>query len=50
MFDPEITRDGELVPQFEWGRGAPSSIVVNRKGKRFANEALPYNDFPKAFG
>jgi succinate dehydrogenase/fumarate reductase flavoprotein subunit len=50
MFDPEITRDGALVPQFEWGRGAPSSIVVNRKGKRFANEALPYNDFPKAFG
>lgn len=50
MFDPEITRDGELVPQFEWGRGAPSSIVINRKGVRFANEALPYNDFPKAFG
>jgi len=50
MFDPEITRDGALVPQFEWGRGAPSSIVVNAKGKRFANEALPYNDFPKAFG
>jgi len=50
MFDPEVTRDGALVPQFEWGRGAPSSIVVNRKGARFANEALPYNDFPKAFG
>ncbi|HUJ65953.1 MAG TPA: FAD-dependent oxidoreductase [Acidimicrobiales bacterium] len=50
MFDPEIRRDGQLVPQFEWGRGAPASIVVNRKGQRFANEALPYNDFPKAFG
>ena len=50
MFDPEITRDGDLLPQFEWGRGAPASIVVNRKGQRFANEALPYNDFPKAFG
>ena len=50
MFDPEITRDGRRVPQFEWGRGAPASIVVNRKGRRFANEALPYNDFPKAFG
>lgn len=50
MFDPEITRDGKPVPQFEWGRGAPASIVVNRKGRRFANEALPYNDFPKAFG
>jgi succinate dehydrogenase/fumarate reductase flavoprotein subunit len=50
MFDPDITRDGEPVPQFEWGRGAASSIVVNRHGRRFANEALPYNDFPKAFG
>ncbi len=51
MFDPDFQdADGQLVPQFEWGRGAPSSIVVNRKGKRFANEALPYNDFPKAFG
>jgi succinate dehydrogenase/fumarate reductase flavoprotein subunit len=50
MFDPEISRDGQLVPQFEWGRGAPASIVVNGKGQRFANEALPYNDFPKAFG
>lgn len=50
MFDPEISRDGELVPQFEWGRGAPASIIVNRHGRRFANEAIPYNDFPKAFG
>jgi 3-oxosteroid 1-dehydrogenase len=50
MFDPGIERGGELVPQFEWGRGAPASIVVNRAGRRFANEALPYNDFPKAFG
>ncbi|MFI6581388.1 FAD-dependent oxidoreductase [Embleya sp. NPDC050493] len=50
MFDPEITRDGERVPQFEWGRGAPASVVVNRAGVRFANEALPYNDFPKMFG
>lgn len=50
MFDPQITRDGEQVPQFEWGRGAPASFVVNGKGTRFANEALPYNDFPKAFG
>ena len=50
MFDPEITRNGEMVPQFEWGRGEPSSFIVNQDGVRFANEALPYNDFPKAFG
>jgi succinate dehydrogenase/fumarate reductase flavoprotein subunit len=50
MFDPEVTRDGELVPQFEWGRGEPGSMIVNGHGQRFANEAMPYNDFPKAFG
>jgi len=49
MFDPEINRDGKLVPQFDWARGAPASIIVNKHCKRFANEALPYNDFPKAF-
>jgi 3-oxosteroid 1-dehydrogenase len=50
MFDPEVTRDGKMVPQFEWGRGEPSSVVVNQNGERFANEAIPYNDFPKAYG
>jgi succinate dehydrogenase/fumarate reductase flavoprotein subunit len=51
MFDPTVrASDGTMLPQFEWGRGAPASIIVNRHGRRFANEALPYNDFPKAFG
>ena len=50
MFDPEISRDGALVPQFEWARGEPGSLIVNRHGVRFASEALPYNDFPKTFG
>ena len=50
MFDPAITLDGEPVPQFEGGRGMPGSIVVNGHGARFANEAMPYNDFPKAMG
>jgi succinate dehydrogenase/fumarate reductase flavoprotein subunit len=50
MFDPTVERDGELVPQFESGRGEPGSYIVNRHGVRFANEALPYNDFPKTFG
>jgi len=50
MVDPTVERDGELVPQFEWGRGEPSSLIVNRHAVRFANEALPYNDFPKTFG
>lgn len=51
MIDPEITEeDGTPIPQFEWGRGAPASLIVNRHAQRFANEALPYNDFPKAYG
>ena len=50
MFDPGITEKGEPVPQFEGGRGMPGSIVVNGHGRRFANEGVPYNDFPKAFG
>jgi 3-oxosteroid 1-dehydrogenase len=50
MFDPEITSNGRPVPQFEWGRGEPSSLVVDHRGHRFSNEAAPYNDFTKAFG
>lgn len=50
MVDPDVTRDGEPVPQFESGRGEPGSLIVNGQGERFANESLPYNDFPKAFG
>ena len=50
MMDPSVTKDGELVPQFEWGRGDPGSIIVNRHAQRFANESLPYNDFPRTFG
>jgi len=51
MLDPGIVGDdGTPIPQFEGGRGTPGSIVVNRRGVRFANESMPYNDFPKAFG
>ena len=50
MFDPGVVDHGEPVPQFEGGRGMPGSIVVNGHGRRFANEGVPYNDFPKAFG
>ena len=50
MIDPAITRDGRPVPQFESARGEPGTLIVNGRGERFANESLPYNDFPKAFG
>jgi succinate dehydrogenase/fumarate reductase flavoprotein subunit len=50
MVDPGITREGRPVPQFECARGEPGTLIVNGRGERFANESLPYNDFPKAFG
>ena len=50
MIDPAITRDGRPVAQFESARGEPGTLIVNGRGDRFANESLPYNDFPKAFG
>jgi 3-oxosteroid 1-dehydrogenase len=31
-------------------RGLPHTIIVNGRGRRFANEALNYYDFPQAFG
>ncbi len=49
MFDPAFTREGEIVGQMSMGLG-PGSIVVNRRGRRFFNEDVTYNDWPKAFG
>ncbi|HLY81680.1 MAG TPA: FAD-binding protein, partial [Acidimicrobiales bacterium] len=50
MLDPAIVRDGDLVPQFDAGRGLPGTVIVNQHGVRFVNEAVPYNDWPKVFG
>jgi succinate dehydrogenase/fumarate reductase flavoprotein subunit len=50
MLDPGIERDGRLVPQFDAARGMTGSLIVNRRGVRFVNENVPYNDFPRAFG
>jgi succinate dehydrogenase/fumarate reductase flavoprotein subunit len=49
MFDPAFTKDGEVVGQMSMGLG-PSSFVVNRFARRFFNEDVTYNDWPKAFG
>jgi succinate dehydrogenase/fumarate reductase flavoprotein subunit len=50
MLDPTVLRDGEPVPQFDVARGMPGTLIVNQDGRRFVNEAVPYNDFPRAFG
>lgn len=50
MFDPTLTHDGKAAPQFDAGRQSPGAVIVNRHARRFVNEAVTYNDFPKAFG
>lgn len=49
-FDPDVADDdGRPVPQMLRGLGV-GSVIVNRRGERFADEAMTYNDFPKVFG
>lgn len=51
MYDPTVVgADGKPSAQFDVARGMPGSIVVNQAGQRFVNEAVPYNEFPRAFG
>ena len=51
---PMARLDGDLVDGLPYPRGlvrergAPRQIVVNRQGRRFLDEALPYNEFGKA--
>ncbi len=47
--DPTEEYDGKRLSKFTPGRGAPASIMVNRYGRRFANESTMYNDLPRAF-
>ena len=49
MFDPAVTRDGQVVGQMTTA-GIPGAIVVNGDGRRFMNESVTYHDWPKAFG
>jgi 3-oxosteroid 1-dehydrogenase len=49
MFDPAVTRDGQVVGQMTTA-GIPGAIVVNQRGRRFLNESVTYHDWPKAFG
>src|SRR5262245_34257488 len=50
MYDPGVLRDGAPVALFDVARGMPGTLIVNQDGRRFVNEAVPYNDFPRAFG
>ena len=51
MYDPTVIGDdGKPVAQFDVARGMPGSLIVNQAGVRFVNEAVPYNEFSRAFG
>ncbi len=45
--EPGFEIDGRPVPQMGSIRSTPGVIVVNRHGRRFVNEAVTYQDFPK---
>lgn len=48
--DPTIEYEGHVYNQIDsQARTMANSIIVNRHGKRFANEGATYMDFPKAF-
>ncbi|HZQ56522.1 MAG TPA: FAD-dependent oxidoreductase [Acidimicrobiales bacterium] len=46
--EPGFEIDGRPVPQMGSIRSTPGVIVVNRHGRRFVNEAVTYQDFPKS--
>lgn len=48
MKDTSMSYEGEDVYHFGAGRNLAGSIIVNRNGKRFANEGTAYQDMPKA--
>jgi succinate dehydrogenase/fumarate reductase flavoprotein subunit len=50
MVVPNETYEGAPLSRLCFAeRHAPHSMIVNRRGRRFANEASNYNDMPKAF-
>jgi succinate dehydrogenase/fumarate reductase flavoprotein subunit len=47
IYEPGFEIDGRAVPQMGSIRSTPGVIVVNRHGRRFVNEGVTYQDFPK---
>ena len=50
LVDPEVEFEGNPLYQMGTARSAKGVILVDRNGKRFVNEGVTYQDFPKALG
>jgi len=50
LHDPEVEFEGNPLYQMGTARSVKGVILVNRNGKRFVNEGVTYQDFPKALG
>jgi len=50
LVDPEVEFEGNVLFQMGTARSAKGVILVDRNGKRFVNEGVAYQDFPKVLG
>jgi 3-oxosteroid 1-dehydrogenase len=50
LLEPGATYEGRPMFQMGSARSNPGSILVNKHGRRFANEGVAYQDLPKVFG
>jgi 3-oxosteroid 1-dehydrogenase len=50
LLEPGATFEGRPMFQMGTARSNPGSILVNKHGRRFANEGVAYQDLPKVFG
>jgi succinate dehydrogenase/fumarate reductase flavoprotein subunit len=49
ILEPGATYDGHPMFQMGTARSNPGSILVNKLGRRFANEGVAYQELPKVF-
>ncbi len=49
FLEPGVEYEGRPMFQMGSARSHPGSILVNRHGRRFANEGTAYQEFPKVF-
>jgi succinate dehydrogenase/fumarate reductase flavoprotein subunit len=49
LLEPGVEYEGRPMFQMGSARSLPGSILVNKHGQRFANEAVAYQELPKVF-